>query len=97
MILNQKIFIRFLLTHPVWDVTKADNQGTWDVEFLLTHPVWDVTWNEDFKETNTTISTHTSRVGCDRNSVQKGEVMRAFLLTHPVWDVTNAKADFRVT
>ena len=34
---------KFLLTHPVWDVT-ADGD-TFDLYriFLLTHPVWDVT------------------------------------------------------
>ena len=35
---------RFLLTHPVWDVTMNRNlNGTESVTFLLTHPVWDVT------------------------------------------------------
>ena len=33
----------FLLTHPVWDVTRSLRQTTKSVRFLLTHPVWDVT------------------------------------------------------
>ena len=33
----------FLLTHPVWDVTKSLKSFNFSVEFLLTHPVWDVT------------------------------------------------------
>ena len=36
--------VKFLLTHPVWDVTNAIQQGQIaDMQFLLTHPVWDVT------------------------------------------------------
>ena len=34
-----------------------------------------------------TISTHTSRVGCDGIPLGSPGYMR-FLLTHPVWDVT---------
>ena len=33
--------------------------------FLLTHPVWDVTKAKAEEMGRTTISTHTSRVGCD--------------------------------
>ena len=33
--------------------------------FLLTHPVWDVTPDYRLNENDYTISTHTSRVGCD--------------------------------
>ena len=35
-----------------------------------------------------TISTHTSRVGCDWDDVKDTQEEIAFLLTHPVWDVT---------
>ena len=35
------------------------------------------------------ISTHTSRVGCDKILEDAG-VEVTFLLTHPVWDVTSA-------
>ena len=36
---------KFLLTHPVWDVTNYVSIRQVDrTEFLLTHPVWDVTW-----------------------------------------------------
>ena len=34
---------RFLLTHPVWDVTASSGSTLRRREFLLTHPVWDVT------------------------------------------------------
>ena len=34
---------KFLLTHPVWDVTLVPIQYGVISEFLLTHPVWDVT------------------------------------------------------
>ena len=35
---------KFLLTHPVWDVTWFRAvAGYYEVQFLLTHPVWDVT------------------------------------------------------
>ena len=35
---------KFLLTHPVWDVTFNEKSILrTDSEFLLTHPVWDVT------------------------------------------------------
>ena len=34
--------------------------------FLLTHPVWDVTNLITENQKELTISTHTSRVGCDR-------------------------------
>ena len=36
-------FIAFLLTHPVWDVTKLPQKLQSVTRFLLTHPVWDVT------------------------------------------------------
>ena len=56
---------KFLLTHPVWDVTKTLFINYASVKFLLTHPVWDVTIRVDDMEGHEFISTHTSRVGCD--------------------------------
>ena len=49
--------------------------------------MWDVTDTEVKTLCTLTISTHTSRVGCDWVA---GEVLPSirFLLTHPVWDVT---------
>ena len=49
--------------------------------------MWDVTDISDDEHNRFTISTHTSRVGCDveQRNIQPFE---AFLLTHPVWDVT---------
>ena len=59
----------FLLTHPVWDVTVNTFSPVEIVEaFLLTHPVWDVTYADDIPTITPTISTHTSRVGCDGTS-----------------------------
>ena len=37
------MFWKFLLTHPVWDVTKTHIFYINNGRFLLTHPVWDVT------------------------------------------------------
>ena len=56
--------------------------------FLLTHPVWDVTAERKQITAFIHISTHTSRVGCDRQRLHKNISYRKFLLTHPVWDVT---------
>ena len=57
--------LKFLLTHPVWDVTQYSRCcGHWE-RFLLTHPVWDVTEYGCAYGTIILISTHTSRVGCD--------------------------------
>ena len=56
---------KFLLTHPVWDVTVAWRPGDGMLIFLLTHPVWDVTELAGIDDEPQFISTHTSRVGCD--------------------------------
>ena len=59
----------FLLTHPVWDVTVCDMPLSLIILiFLLTHPVWDVTVPQQLRKKPLKISTHTSRVGCDRRS-----------------------------
>ena len=60
-------FIPFLLTHPVWDVTKSPYEINKYCRFLLTHPVWDVTEFGFTQPVIIDISTHTSRVGCDVN------------------------------
>ena len=58
---------RFLLTHPVWDVTTSNCIFSSMCLFLLTHPVWDVTGSLFvFTDVANKISTHTSRVGCDK-------------------------------
>ena len=36
-------YSKFLLTHPVWDVTPFADPQAEAHGFLLTHPVWDVT------------------------------------------------------
>ena len=56
---------KFLLTHPVWDVTSVHSTKNVARLFLLTHPVWDVTFSACFLLLLPYISTHTSRVGCD--------------------------------
>ena len=56
---------KFLLTHPVWDVTPSVAPVGTEKKFLLTHPVWDVTSMEKSLYNHANISTHTSRVGCD--------------------------------
>ena len=62
----------FLLTHPVWDVTYDPGHPNLFRAFLLTHPVWDVTSFSKTSYVRISISTHTSRVGCD------GTVRRQF-------------------
>ena len=58
--------VAFLLTHPVWDVTKSPPDSSCNFLFLLTHPVWDVTMMPSPTTLTSIISTHTSRVGCDK-------------------------------
>ena len=41
---KQVLLLKFLLTHPVWDVTGDGLPPVYgSYGFLLTHPVWDVT------------------------------------------------------
>ena len=64
--LKHFVLLRFLLTHPVWDVTMRWIQRySRCLQFLLTHPVWDVTIDSRKEVIPLEISTHTSRVGCD--------------------------------
>ena len=63
---NKIGFKKFLLTHPVWDVTIRTEASDITGGFLLTHPVWDVTLMTCRFLQNNAISTHTSRVGCDQ-------------------------------
>ena len=79
---------KFLLTHPVWDVTESNSEVSGPEEFLLTHPVWDVTGVGFLIFLGASISTHTSRVGCDCILNLFSDIWIEFLLTHPVWDVT---------
>ena len=50
--------------------------------------MWDVTDTEVKTLCTLTISTHTSRVGCDKIWSTRKYHFSTFLLTHPVWDVT---------
>ena len=67
---------RFLLTHPVWDVTAIHDDYGAAIAFLLTHPVWDVTHIEEKIQLDVLISTHTSRVGCDMPLIASGFYFR---------------------
>ena len=92
--LHDSAFGKFLLTHPVWDVTILQRLMLCLFQiFLLTHPVWDVTnflrsyraaldfyshipcgmWHGGPLQSywRNTISTHTSRVGCDETRARK--------------------------
>ena len=44
--------MRFLLTHPVWDVTMPSPTTLTSIKFLLTHPVWDVTYQKPLYKPN---------------------------------------------
>ena len=68
----------FLLTHPVWDVTQKSAGHLNRSGFLLTHPVWDVTRLTVQSWVVWTISTHTSRVGCDLKPQKRLESNRDF-------------------
>ena len=67
---------RFLLTHPVWDVTQENDDRYVNEEFLLTHPVWDVTKILKLAYEEKSISTHTSRVGCDSTGMHRARSWR---------------------
>ena len=49
----------------MWDVTLCHHSTLAGIKFLLTHPVWDVTPIAKVWVMTKSISTHTSRVGCD--------------------------------
>ena len=55
--------------------------------------MWDVTVGPEEEKHGTKISTHTSRVGCDRVANDGYSYFFLFLLTHPVWDVTKILAE----
>ena len=70
---NNPVNAGFLLTHPVWDVTRLHPSSALHKSlFLLTHPVWDVTIINSLFWCFQGISTHTSRVGCDRKYARAG-------------------------
>ena len=87
--LKHFVLLRFLLTHPVWDVTQHFLQL---LLFLLisTHTSRVGCDRNLCFSLNAIdgISTHTSRVGCDPAETPGNDTGGRFLLTHPVWDVT---------
>ena len=79
---------RFLLTHPVWDVTFSLHSECLQ-SGISTHTSrvgCDALDESDWEVLQ--ISTHTSRVGCDGGGHVSDRSHTGFLLTHPVWDVT---------
>ena len=78
----------FLLTHPVWDVTRWQFFH-WFSDKISTHTSRvGCDYHQKQRITCRCISTHTSRVGCDRIASAPWSQKWWFLLTHPVWDVT---------
>ena len=79
--------VEFLLTHPVWDVTKGCPLWCKNLKFLLTHPVWDVTYAKQRKKDEIDFYSH---IPCGMWLVLLAPLCSfwGFLLTHPVWDVT---------
>ena len=65
----------------MWDVTKCTFICAGIIKFLLTHPVWDVTRVTAGFQSPCTISTHTSRVGCD-NGAFPPETLKCGISTH---------------
>ena len=53
----------------MWRFDSVNNVTS--ITFLLTHPVWDVTDRASFFGLDKSISTHTSRVGCDSSKWYK--------------------------
>ena len=80
----------FLLTHPVWDVTIKPWLLTLIPFYFYSHIPCGMWLNVDIcRFFVNSISTHTSRVGCDKKRQYCGGRTAGFLLTHPVWDVTD--------
>ena len=80
---------KFLLTHPVWDVTVFGNaEVTGNAISTHTSRVGCDEMPLSIWRCKVAISTHTSRVGCDYKPLLGGCLQIPFLLTHPVWDVT---------
>ena len=65
--LKHFVLLRFLLTHPVWDVTNwsGDFNVETDISTHTSRVGCDVTSSVE-RTLGFLISTHTSRVGCDR-------------------------------
>ena len=85
-----RLFVQqFLLTHPVWDVTRtSDGEGGFITISTHTSRVGCDISTLLFLNKSLCISTHTSRVGCDVFLLVFCFHLYLFLLTHPVWDVT---------
>ena len=71
------VFYHFYSHIPCGMWQMPDRNGQRYSQFLLTHPVWDVTktWTRSWNWH--TISTHTSRVGCDVLSIRNNPFIRS--------------------
>ena len=85
--------IKFLLTHPVWDVTETPQPSLRELEISTHTSRVGCDGKYGVMRADYLISTHTSRVGCDRNVSYRKCIYYRFLLTHPVWDVTRWTGD----
>ena len=80
---------RFLLTHPVWDVTRVLLLRLLALRKNFYSHIPCGMWRKAERGIPAHhISTHTSRVGCDSKARLSWCIKNKFLLTHPVWDVT---------
>ena len=82
-------YVAFLLTHPVWDVTKTQGKKLRNCRFLLTHPVWDVTPGSSYHGNNRRYFYSHIPCGMWLGMDTLSRTHKVFLLTHPVWDVTH--------
>ena len=79
---------KFLLTHPVWDVTEL-SQSSQPINYISTHTSrvgCDI--NKMFEKGR--ITDFYSHIPCGMWRAERGQAggIWGFLLTHPVWDVT---------
>ena len=61
-------------------------------QFQSTHPVWGATFRMTTTGTDTRISIHAPRVGCDSIAAAGYEFGKVFQSTHPVWGATPSDA-----
>ena len=65
--IRSSCFVTFQSTHPVWDATSCSTASArCGARFQSTHPVWDATRTLYDQYTDSVISIHASRMGCDR-------------------------------
>ena len=72
----------------MWGATKMDKQIKVGGRFQFTHPVWGATSQRVWNITDTFVSIHAPRVGCDGELVSMASLKGPFQFTHPVWGAT---------